>query len=172
MSDADPAGGRRLRHSHWRPHRAEECRQVAPDRLFLRKLTQAERTYSAFDRELLGIFVAIKHFRAYLDARIFTVWTDHRPLTFALDQKGERPSSRQARALSFISEFTSDIRHIRGDTNLVADALSRVSEVNTIHSTPEINFSQFAEDQSSCDNLRLFQSTAPLHQISASLRCG
>lgn len=33
--------------------------------------------------------------------------------------------ARQLRHIKFISQFTTDIRHISGDSNVVADALSR-----------------------------------------------
>ena len=38
-------------------------------------------------------------------------------------------SPRQTRHLSFIAEFSSDIRHVSGAANVVVDALSRPSEV-------------------------------------------
>ena len=40
-------------------------------------------------------------------------------------------SARQQRQLSFISEFTTDIQHISGKDNVVADCLSRAS-INNI----------------------------------------
>ena len=79
--------------------------------------------YSAFDRELLGVFLAIKHFRHLLEGRSFTIWTDHKPLCGALSSSAEK-SPRQTRHLSYISEFSSDIRHVSGEANVVADALS------------------------------------------------
>ena len=39
----------------------------------------------------------------------------------------ERLSLRQARHLAFIAKFTTDIRYVKGETNFVADALSRPS---------------------------------------------
>lgn len=50
---------------------------------FSRKLSPAERKYSAFDRELLAIYLAVKYFRHMLEAREFSIYTDHKPLTFA-----------------------------------------------------------------------------------------
>ena len=44
-----------------------------------RKLSPAERKYSAFDRELLAIFAAIKQFRHHVEGRSFHVLTEHRP---------------------------------------------------------------------------------------------
>ena len=99
-----------------------------PIAFFSKKLSTAEKKYSAFDRELLGIYSAIKHFRHFVEGRSFVVYTDHKPLTTALASLVER-SPRQTWHLSFIAEFTSDIRHVKGVDNGVADALSRVDAV-------------------------------------------
>ena len=99
-----------------------------PLAFFSRKLSPAEQKYSAFDRELLAVFAAIKHFRHELEAREFAVYTDHKPLTTALASLTER-SPRQTAHLSFIAQFTSDIRHVAGKSNVVADALSRIAPV-------------------------------------------
>ncbi|CAL1681175.1 unnamed protein product [Lasius platythorax] len=64
-----------------------------------------------------------------IEGRNFFVLTDHKPLTFAFAQKLERASPRQTRHLTYISEFTTDIRYIPGEDNLVADTLSRISAV-------------------------------------------
>lgn len=51
---------------------------------FSRKLDKAQSSYSAFDRELLEAHSAIRFFRFQLKGRPFQLWTDHKPLTFAL----------------------------------------------------------------------------------------
>ncbi|TDG38405.1 hypothetical protein AWZ03_015173, partial [Drosophila navojoa] len=61
------------------------------------KLTDAQRKYSTYDRELLAIYLSIKHFRYMLEGRIFDVRTDHKPLVFAFTQKPEKASPRQLR---------------------------------------------------------------------------
>ena len=61
-----------------------------------------------------------------LEGRIFTVYTDHKPLVHAMLKETEPWSARQQRHLSFISEFTTDIQHIPGKDNVVADCLSRL----------------------------------------------
>lgn len=38
----------------------------------------------------------------------------------------------QARFLDYNSQFTADIRYIKGESNIVADTLSRIGETNTI----------------------------------------
>lgn len=111
---------------------------------FSRKLTDAERKYSAYDRELLGIFAAIKHFRYMLEATQFIVFTDHRPITFAFSQSADKFSPRQSRQLDFIGQFTTDIRHISGKNNVVADALSRLE---VISAPSPIDYGELAAEQ-------------------------
>ena len=120
-----------------------------PIAFFSRKLSNAEKNYSTFDRELLAAFNTIKHFKYFLDGRSFTLYTDHKPLTSAIQSKSDK-SPRQTRHLSFISEFTTDIRHIQGKFNVVADTLSRIYAVDTptTESTiTGIDFVKLAQDQ-------------------------
>ena len=58
----------------------------------------------------------------------------------------ERASLRQTRHLAFIAEFTTDIRYVKGETNFVADALSRPS-VSAIHDGPAIDYKELSLDQ-------------------------
>jgi cleavage and polyadenylation specificity factor subunit 1 len=59
-----------------------------------------------------------------LQPRHFIILADHKPLSFALQQKSEKCLPRQSNHLDFISQFTTDIRHISGQEKVVADALS------------------------------------------------
>ncbi|XP_037782257.1 uncharacterized protein LOC119578721 [Penaeus monodon] len=47
---------------------------------FSRKLLKAEKNYSTFDRELLPVHQAVRHFRHFLEGNTFTIQTDHMPL--------------------------------------------------------------------------------------------
>ena len=107
-----------------------------PLAFFSRKLSPAQQKYSAYDRELLAIYEAVRHFRHMLEARHFTILTDHKPITFAFQQKRDNCSPRQFNHLDYISQFTTDIRHISGRDNIVADTLSRVESVAS-PATPE-----------------------------------
>ena len=123
-----------------------------PLAFFSRKLDRAQKSYSTFDRELLAMYSAIKHFAYFLDGRKFHIYTDHKPLTFALASSSERWTPRQQRHLSFIAEYTADLRHVRGRDNAVADALSRV----------DISINPVARmtDPSSLDLLKMAQAQA------------
>lgn len=95
-----------------------------PLAFFSRKLNPAQTKYSTFDRELLAIYSAIKHFQHFVEGQDFHIITDHKPLTTSLKSKTQR-SPRQERHLDFIAQFTNDIRYVKGSENIVADALSR-----------------------------------------------
>ena len=96
---------------------------------FSRAFTATQMKYSTYDRELLAIYSAVKHFKYLLEGRQFTIYTDHKPLTFALKQNLDKASPRQARQLLFITEYTTDIRFISGKDNVVADAMSRIDAI-------------------------------------------
>ena len=71
------------------------------------------------------MFAGIRHFCHHLEGRQFTVWKDHKPLTFALSRISDSWTARQQRQLSYVAEYTSDIVHVPGKLNIVADLLSR-----------------------------------------------
>ncbi len=98
-----------------------------PLAFFSRKLRNAETKYSTYDRELLAIKLAIRHFRYNLEGRHFVVYTDHKPLTYAMTRKHPSWTKRQQNTLAEISEYTTDIAHISGKSNPVADAISRAA---------------------------------------------
>jgi cleavage and polyadenylation specificity factor subunit 1 len=70
------------------------------------------------------VFSGIRFFRFMLEGREFAVYTDHKPLTSALKRVSEPWTARQQRHLAYIAEYTSDLRHIAGVANVVADTLS------------------------------------------------
>ena len=103
----------------------QEGSVARPLEFFSKKLSGPETRYSTFDRELLAIFTAIKHFSHILDGREFTIRTDHKPLIYLNTMHS--PSPRQQRQIAFISEFSCRIEHIAGQSNVVADGLSRIA---------------------------------------------
>lgn len=123
-----------------------------PIAFFSRKLTSAEQKYSAFDRELLAAYQAVRHFRYLIEGKTFTLYTDHKPLTFALASASDR-SPRQTRHLSFISEFTTDIQYIRGKNNVVADTLSRI---HALHFS-DIDYRKLASDQATSAEIAAYR---------------
>ena len=119
-----------------------------PLAFFSKKLTPTECRYHTFGRELLSVYLAIRHFRHYLEGRSFHVLTDHKPLTHAIRLPTSRHSPREARHLAFISEFTTDLRYVRGEENIVADTLSR--PVLAVSQPPSLDFDALATAQRDC----------------------
>ena len=106
-------------------------RHRQPLGFFSRKLNTPQRNYSTFDRELLAVHSAIRHFRHMLEGTSYTICTDYKPLVTALSKPSDAWTSRQQRHLSTIAETCCTIEYLPGKQNAVADALSRV-EISTI----------------------------------------
>lgn len=75
----------------------------------------------------------VKQFRPYVYGRKFTIVTDHKPLTWLFSVKD--PGSRLLRWRIKLDEFDYEIHYKSGKTNLNADALSRIKEINLIEAT-------------------------------------
>lgn len=58
-----------------------------PVAFFSRPAAPRHRSLAAYERELIGLVLAIRHWRPYLWGRTFLVRTDHFSLKFLLDQR-------------------------------------------------------------------------------------
>lgn len=112
---------------------------------FSRTLNKAQRKYSTYDRELLAAYAAVKYFHFILEGRPFILYTDHKPLIYAFRKKQDNATPRQLRQLDYISQFTTDIRHISGSKNIIADNLSRIETINFPNL---LDYVSLAKDQS------------------------
>ena len=99
--------------------------QPVPIGFFSKKLSSAQCSYSAFDRELLAAYLAVLHFKPFIESRDVTIFTDHKPLVSAFKSQNPAKSDRQQRHLSLIAEYISVVEYIKGNQNIVADCLSR-----------------------------------------------
>ena len=114
---------------------------LGTDSLFFKKLKPAETRYSTFKRELLALYLAIKHFYHYLEGQQFHMLRDYKSLTQALNTQLDHHSPHQACHLDSISQLTSTVHHVLGPDNVVADALSHI-ETNILLSgqPPTVDF--------------------------------
>jgi hypothetical protein len=94
-----------------------------------------------------------------LEGRLFTIYTDHKLLTFVLGKVSEPWTAMQSRQLSYVAEFTTDIRHIPGSEILVADTLSRPPQAAlpaaatggpAVASPVSLDYARIAANQRSC----------------------
>lgn len=100
-----------------------------PLAFFSKKLTDKQTQWPAYYRELLAVYESVQHFRHVLEIQHVTIFTDHKPLLYAFVQRREKLPPAQLNQLSFISQFTTDIKYIKGEDNVVADAMSRVDAI-------------------------------------------
>ena len=116
----------------------QECdSQCKPLAFFSAKLSPAQRIYSTFSRELLAIYLAVKNFKHLLGGRNLTVYSDHKPLTRAMSMNSDKYTAREIRRLDYLSQFSTDIRHVKGKDNIVADTLSR-TEIHALRVTSRV----------------------------------
>lgn len=98
-----------------------------------RTLSDTEQRYATIEKELLSIVWAIKYFRPYLYGKRFTIYTDHRPLTWIMSIKD--PNSKLTRWRLRLAEYNFNVEYKKGKANTNADALSRIQIYhNTINS--------------------------------------
>jgi cleavage and polyadenylation specificity factor subunit 1 len=126
-----------------------------PLAFFCRMLSPTQQKYSPYDRELLSIYEAVWYFRHMFEARHFTIITDHKQLMYAFQQNRDKFSSLQFNQLEFVSQFTTDIRHIPGKDNIVADTLSRVEVI-----TAPITYDAVASAHNKDDELQTLLGSA------------
>ena len=75
---------------------------------------------------------SVKHFRHLLESQHFAIFPDHKPLTTAMYNSSDKYTAREIRHLDYISQFTTDLRRIKGENNTVADTLSKI-ELSTLN---------------------------------------
>lgn len=97
---------------------------------FSRKLSEREGKWPAYDLELLAIYDGIQHFETLVAGRELIIVTDHRPLTYLFTKKGKCKLERRSRHAEYIAQFSTNIVHLSGAANIVADALSRPEDEN------------------------------------------
>ena len=121
-----------------------------PLAFFPKTFTPAEKRYSSYNRELTALFSAVKFFRGLIEGSELIPVTDQKLLTYAFKQKMDKASPRQARQLGLISKYSTEIQHIKGENNVVADDLSRIE---AIRMPTVINLAALVEAQSSDEEL-------------------
>ena len=109
--------------------------QWQPIAYISRSLVKAEQNYSTTEKELLAIVWAFQKFHPYLHGSTTLVETDHQPLVSLLHKN--HPPGRLLRWVLALQEYKFTIKYCKGNTNIVADSLSR----------QEYQFTQFCPQQ-------------------------
>jgi cleavage and polyadenylation specificity factor subunit 1 len=101
-----------------------------PPGFYSRKINSTETRYCTYDREQLAIYAAIKFFEHTLEGRYFVIKTNHKPLIYIFMQKLGKANSRPLRQLAFITQFSTQVVHLSGSENSVADTFPRLCQIN------------------------------------------
>jgi hypothetical protein len=96
---------------------------AGPLAFFSRPFAARHLKLAAYERELIGLVQAVRHWRPYLWGRHFLVRTDHYSLKFLLDQCLSTVPQHQW--ISKLFGFDFEVAYRPGRLNTVADALSR-----------------------------------------------
>ena len=94
-----------------------------PVAFFSRPVAPRHQALAAYERELIGLVHAVRHWRPYLWGRRFVVKTDHYSLKYLLDQR--LATIPQHHWVGKLLGFDFAVEYKPGATNVVADALSR-----------------------------------------------
>nr|XP_040580371.1 uncharacterized protein LOC121128834 [Lepeophtheirus salmonis] len=84
-----------------------------PVGFYSKKLSEARRKYSTYDRELLAAYLSVLHFKHIIERQAVPIFPDHRLLAEAFRSSKETISDRQQRYLSVITENVQHIQYIK-----------------------------------------------------------
>jgi hypothetical protein len=93
-----------------------------------------EKNYPTRDLELAAVVHALKTWRHYLYGQKCDIYTDHKSLKYIFTQS--ELNMRQRRWLELIKDYELEIHYHPSKANVVADALSRKSQVNMLAAYP------------------------------------
>ena len=118
-----------------------------------------EKWHITFDCKPLAVYCAVSHFQHFLEAHEFHIISYI--LTQSLNSKPDRHLSHQDCQVDFISQFTTNIRHVTGLGNPVTDALSclKANSVQLDHTPPTVDFDALPKAQSYDADMQKLQSS-------------
>ena len=96
-----------------------------PMAFYSRKTNKAQKNYTVTEKELLSIVTTLKEFRNILLGQQVIVHTDHKNLTCK-----NFNTEQVMRWRLVLEEFGPELNYIKGENNIVADALSRLDMDN------------------------------------------
>jgi hypothetical protein len=120
-----------------------------PIAFFSRPFAARHIKLAAYERELIGLVQAVRHWRPYLWGRQFVVRTDHFSLKYMLDQRLSTVPQHQW--ISKLFGFDFKVEYRAGRLNTVADALSRRDTTNeSIYALTAPTFQLYKDLEEEC----------------------
>lgn len=95
-----------------------------PVSFFSSKLNASQKAWATVHKEAYAVIVALKKFKHWLFGATINVYTDHNPLKFMCESAPK--NSKLMRWFLALQEFDIVFHYVRGQSNVVADSLSRL----------------------------------------------
>jgi RNA recognition motif-containing protein len=128
-----------------------------PIAFYSRKLNPAQTRYTTTERELLSIVETLKEFKNILLGHRIKIYTDHKNLTYV-----NFKTERVMRWRLIIEEYSPELIYVKGETNIVADALSRLDLATSDTSPSDMHDMQYLADNFSLEDDDLPNDAYPL----------
>ena len=134
-----------------------------------KKLTPPQQRYGAYKKELLSLVYCIRKFHEYIFAKPITVYTDHKPLIYLLNQSD--PSNTLNQWLDVLLHYHLTIKYRPGRLNVLPDHLSRVfqAEYPSVWGVPTVpqnwKFIVPAEQQNSAAETEAVQACVVISDV-------
>jgi hypothetical protein len=106
-------------------------------------LNATKEKYSTYDKKFYAVIQSLNKWRHYLIPKEFVLYSDNQALQFITRQ--EKLNQRHAEWVEFMHNFTFVIKHIYGNANKFADALSRKSLVIQEFQVKDLGFENLKE---------------------------
>lgn len=103
-----------------------------------RKLRGPEIHYTTTEKECLAVVFCLEKFMEYVEGTEMTVYTDHSALTWLFKQK--ELTGRLARWVLALQQHHMKLKHLKGKSNIVADAISRFPIVQILEVVALLEF--------------------------------
>ncbi len=109
----------------------DEIGQWHPVAYYSTTLSETERNYNIYDKELLAVVKSLRHWRTYLAGapHQIVIHTDHSNLLYWKEPR--KISQRIVREFQELQEYNFVLKHVAGTKNARADALSRRPDYDT-----------------------------------------
>lgn len=133
-----------------------------PIAFYSRKLNPAQTRYTTTERELLSIVETLKEFRNILLGYKVIVYTDHKNLCCK-----NFNTERVMRWRLILEEYNPELKYIKGEENVVADALSRLDLDDAIP-LPSVHEANAMAECFNNDGLEFPSQHYPLHMSTIS----
>jgi len=92
---------------------------------FSEKVIEIRQKYTSYDKEFYAVIQALKNWRHYLLANEFVLFSNNFALQYIMQQ--HKLNQKHAKWLEYLQSFTFVLKHISGQANKVANALSKRS---------------------------------------------